>query len=93
MLVAHDRHDARLSVDETSTKRPLSPNVHHKKIEYLIRDELDRACPTLVKRDGQPFDDERHAIFSSRPCNVLETGCIFQKPSASQSPNASKRLR
>jgi hypothetical protein len=48
-------------IDEQTNKRPASPNDKCEKIEYLIRDALDRTCPALVKRDG----------------NISETKTIF----------------
>ena len=40
-------------IEEPSNKRSISPNDKCEKIEYLIRDALDRACPAAVKRDGK----------------------------------------
>jgi hypothetical protein len=38
--------------NESSSKRAASPNNESKSLEYLIRGELDRACPTMSRRDG-----------------------------------------
>lgn len=38
---------------EPSNKRAASPNDQSQSLEYLIRGELDRACPTMPKRDGK----------------------------------------
>lgn len=39
--------------EEQPIKRPASPHEKGEKIDYLIRDELDRACPTLVRHEGK----------------------------------------
>lgn len=40
-------------LETQSTKRAASPSTDKcEKIEYLIRDGLERPCPALVKRDG-----------------------------------------
>ena len=37
---------------EATNKRAASPTDKSQSLEYLIRGELDRACPTMPKRDG-----------------------------------------
>lgn len=39
--------------NEQSNKRAASPNDKSQSLEYLIRGELVRACPTLSKTDGK----------------------------------------
>ena len=38
---------------EQSNKRPASPSDKSQSLEYLIRGELIRVCPTLPKNDGK----------------------------------------
>jgi hypothetical protein len=70
-------------IDEHSNKRPISPNEKCEKIEYLIRDALDRNCPAIVKRDGKiSFKN----YFHSNLFFFSESMSVFQK-------SPSKRLR
>ena len=39
--------------NESSNKRAASPHDKGQSLEYLIRSELDRACPTIAKPDGK----------------------------------------
>ena len=39
--------------NELAQKRAASPGDKTESLEYLIRGELDRACPHLPKRDGK----------------------------------------
>jgi len=42
------------TTDESSPKRSKSPDGDKgEKLEYLIRDALDRECPPVTKRDGK----------------------------------------
>ena len=41
------------AADQQSTKRQTSEK--SEKLDYLIRDALDRECPPLIKRDGNIF--------------------------------------
>jgi hypothetical protein len=42
-----------IKIEDQSNKRSISPNDKCEKLEYLIRDALDRECPPLIKRDGK----------------------------------------
>lgn len=41
--------------NEASNKRAASPHDKGQSLEYLIRSELDRACPTMAKPEGKLF--------------------------------------
>ncbi|CAF3901687.1 unnamed protein product, partial [Adineta steineri] len=53
--------------DEQSNKRPASPNEKCEKIEYLIRGELDRKCPPLVKPDEPANIFQKSSPNQSQP--------------------------
>ncbi|CAF0840416.1 unnamed protein product [Adineta ricciae] len=53
--------------EEQSNKRPASPHANCEKIDYLIRGELDRPCPTLVKQDEIPSIFKKSSSAHSQP--------------------------